>query len=87
VRWIDRQWLNKAAGRLDSLAYDSSVVDIVENQSQRAMESAPCCCFDGGNHLHYLLHHLVHGLGCRLSYDGIEWLCHRPSGTQARDTA
>ncbi len=45
--WIDRRWLNEAVGQLDSLACDSSVVDVVENQSQRAMESTPCCCLTG----------------------------------------
>jgi hypothetical protein len=75
--WIDRRWLNEAVGQRNSLACDSSIVDVVEveNQSQQAMESAPCCCFDGGNHLRHFFHHPVHGLGHRLSYDGIERLC------------
>jgi hypothetical protein len=32
--WIDRRWLNEAVGRGNSLACDSSIVDVVENQSQ-----------------------------------------------------
>ncbi len=74
--WMDHQWLNNAVNQSNSLVCDSSIVDIVENQSQQAMESALCCCFDGGNHLRHSFHHPVHGLGRRLSYDGIEQLCH-----------
>jgi hypothetical protein len=74
--WIDQWWLNEAGGQSNGLACDGSIVDVIENQCQLAMESAPCCCFDGGDHLGHFFHHLVHGLGRRLSYDGIDRLCH-----------
>jgi hypothetical protein len=73
--WIDCRWLNEAVSRGDGSACDSSIVDVIKNQCQLAMESTPCCCFDGGNHLRHLFCHPVHGLGRRLSYDGIEQLC------------
>jgi hypothetical protein len=73
--WIDRGWLNKAVGQSNGPACNSSIVNVVKNQCQLAMESDPCCCFDGDNRLRHLIHHPVHGLSCRLSYDGIERLC------------
>ncbi len=35
--WIDHRWLSEAVDRLDSLACDSSIVDVAKNQSQRAV--------------------------------------------------
>jgi hypothetical protein len=45
--WIDRRWLNKVGGQFDSLACDSSVVDVVKNQGQIAMESAHAVVLTG----------------------------------------
>jgi hypothetical protein len=74
--WIDRRWLNEVGSRSNGPACDGSIVDVIKNQCLWPMESATSYCFDRGNHLHHFFYHLVHGLGRRLSYNGIKQLCH-----------